>query len=114
MRFLATTLLLAAISLSAQDAPKKQGGGRQPPKNLKILPADQNLGPTMRTYTVALGQRCDFCHVQGDFSADDKAQKLTARKMIEMVNHVNGMLASDGKVVVTCYTCHRGKNMPET
>jgi hypothetical protein len=29
------------------------------------------------------------------------------------VNDDNAMFA-DGKVHVTCYTCHRGKNMPET
>ena len=103
MRFLAVVLLLAGVSLTAQDAPQKKGGGPGrggPPKNLKILKPEE-VGPNMRAYTAALGQRCDFCHVPTDFSLDDKEQKLTARKMIEMVNHINGQFP-DGKVHVTC------------
>jgi|SRR5215471_19773774 len=118
MRFIATALFVAALAISAQDAPKqdapKKGGGKGfTPKNLKILQPGPELGQTMRAFTVALGQRCDFCHVQGDNSLDDKPQKLTARKMLEMTSHINEGFA-DGKVHVTCYTCHRGKNMPET
>src|SRR5262245_54121162 len=106
MRFFATALLFAAFALSAQDAPKqdapKKGGGRAP-RNLKILPADQNLLSTMRSYTVALGKQCNFCHVQGDNASDDKHEKIVARKMIEMVNHINETLGADAKVKVTCY-----------
>ena len=83
------------------------------PKNLKILPADNNLIPTMRSYTAALGlgQNCVFCHVPPDFASDENPKKLTARMMIQMVNDINGKFP-DGKVHVSCYTCHRGANMP--
>jgi photosynthetic reaction center cytochrome c subunit len=115
MRFLATALLFAALALSAQDAPKqdapKKGGGG-PPKNLKVLKPEE-VRPVMGAMMGALGQRCNFCHVQGDNASDENPKKLVARHMIEMVNHINGMLP-DSKVKVTCYTCHRGKNMPES
>jgi photosynthetic reaction center cytochrome c subunit len=118
MRFLATALLLTAIALSAQDAPKqdaakKGGGGRGgPPKNLKVL-KPEDVRPVMGAMMGSLGQRCDFCHVQGANDSDDKPTKVTARKMMEMVNHINSMMP-DAKVKVTCYTCHRGKNLPES
>ena len=115
MRYLATALLLTALALSAQDAPKqdapKQGGGRGP-RNLKILKPEDLRAGVMRQYTQALGQNCDFCHVQ-DRASDDNPKKLTARKMIEMTNNINSTQFTDGKVHVACYTCHRGKNIPE-
>jgi hypothetical protein len=115
MRYLAAALLLAALALSAQDAPKqggqKQGGGGQPHKNLKVL-KDEEVRPMMGAIGSALGQRCTFCHVQGDFASDDNPKKLVARHMMEMTNHINSQFP-DGKVHVTCYTCHHGKNIPE-
>lgn len=88
--------------------------GQHPePKNLKILPADENLIPTMRSFTAALGVKCDFCHVQGDFASDDKPHKEIARHMISMAKEINGNF-KDGKTHVTCYTCHRGTTEPAT
>ena len=112
MRFLVTVFFATAIAVSAQDAPK-QGGGRAPQahKNLKILKDDQ-VRPVMGAMKDALGQRCDFCHVQGDNASDENPKKLVARKMIELVNDVNAKFP-DGKVHVSCYTCHRGKTTPE-
>ncbi|HKA02034.1 MAG TPA: photosynthetic reaction center cytochrome c subunit family protein [Candidatus Solibacter sp.] len=113
MRYLATAMLLAALALSAQDAPKgdapKKGGG-QPPRNLKGLKPEE-VRPSMGGMRGALGQNCDFCRVQ-DRASDENPKKLTARKMMEMTNHINSMLPSDAKVKVTCYTCHRGVASP--
>ncbi|HEX4138514.1 MAG TPA: c-type cytochrome [Bryobacteraceae bacterium] len=98
--------------LSAQE-PGGRGRGRgpaAPPKNLKVLPADANLIPTMRAAAAGLGVMCTFCHVQ-DRSSDEKPEKLTARMMFQMVNDINSKFP-DGKVHVTCYTCHRGAEMP--
>jgi len=103
MRLCLTAFLFAAF-LSAQHPA---------PKNLKILPADENLIPTMRSFTVALGVKCDFCHVQGDFSSDEKHTKEIARHMINMAKDINGKFP-DGKTHVTCYTCHRGATEPAT
>ena len=113
MRFLATVLFLTAMTVGAQDAPK-QGGGRgpqQPHKNLKVLKDDQ-VRPVMGAMQGALGEKCTFCHVMPDFSSDENPKKLVARMMIEMVNDVNAKFP-DGKVHVSCFTCHRGKTMPE-
>ena len=83
-----------------------------PPKNLKIL-KPENLMETMQAFRVALGVRCDFCHVQGDFASDEKPHKNIARQMLEMTHQINGNFP-DGKIHVTCYTCHRGAEEPAT
>jgi hypothetical protein len=111
MRLLATILFLATALLVAQDAAPKKGGGGMPHKNLKVLPDGPAIGQTMRSYTVALGQNCQFCHVQGDWSKDDNPKKEVARNMIKMVNEINAKFP-DGQTHVTCYTCHAGKEHP--
>lgn len=81
-----------------------------PPKNLKILKPDQVM-PAMRSFTAALGVKCDFCHVQGDFASDEKEHKEIARKMLTMTHEINTHFP-DGKMHVSCYTCHRGAEEP--
>jgi hypothetical protein len=111
MRFLAIVLFLTAMTAGAQDAPKKGGGRGGPPKNLKIL-KPEDVRPVMGAMRGALGQRCEFCHVEGDNASDENPKKLVARKMIELVNEVNAKFP-DGKTHVSCYTCHRGKTEPD-
>ncbi|HKE24533.1 MAG TPA: c-type cytochrome [Bryobacteraceae bacterium] len=114
MRLFLTMLLL--LPLCAQ--PPQEGGkkGAPPtPKNLKIL-KPEDIRTAMRSYTVALGQGCNFCHVQ-DRSSDENPKKETARHMIEMTQHLNQQFnaaMNDSKEYVTCYTCHRGANQPLT
>jgi Photosynthetic reaction centre cytochrome C subunit len=103
MRLTFTALLLAVAAFGQHPAPK----------NLKLLPADENLIPTMRFFTVALGQKCDFCHMQDDFASDEKHTKEIARLMITLAKDVNAKFP-DGKTHVTCYTCHRGATEPAT
>ncbi len=111
-------MLLLFLSLAAfgQEPPAGPPGGpphRMPePKNLKLL-KPEHLMETMQAFRVALGVKCDFCHVQGDFAADDKPHKEIARKMIEMSHEINAHFP-DGKMHVTCYTCHRGAEEPAT
>ena len=69
--------------------------------------------PTMMSFKAALGVECSFCHVQGDFASDDKPHKEMARKMIVMAREINANFP-DGKIHVTCYTCHRGSTEPKT
>src|SRR5664279_971697 len=107
MRFLTIALFLAAMTAGAQDAPKQGRGRGGPPKNLKVLKAEDER-PVMGAMMGALGQRCNFCHVPGDNASDENPKKLVARKMMEMVNDINAKFP-DGKVHVSCYTCHRGK-----
>jgi photosynthetic reaction center cytochrome c subunit len=87
-------------------------------KNIKVLkgvPADQ-VFPAMQFITISLGVECEFCHVQGaggrmEFDKDDKKQKETARKMMEMMFAINKD-NFDGHREVTCNTCHRGSPDP--
>ena len=114
MRFFATVLFLATVGLPAQEAPKQVPvPGRGPtPKNLKILKPEDNILPIMNGFRVALGQQCNFCHVGRDFASDENPKKEIARRMLLMVDDINARLP-DGKVHVSCYTCHRGKNIPD-
>jgi hypothetical protein len=115
MRRILPVLLMAVplflLARSPQDPPQKKGPPA--PKNLKVLPPDTNIRVTMMGYAAALGQQCFFCHVQGDFASDENPKKITARHMIQMMNEINAKFP-DGKVHVSCYTCHRGANMPLT
>jgi hypothetical protein len=104
-------LLLSLLPVFAQEPPRAEH--KMPaPKNLKLLTPDE-LMPAMRSFTVALGVKCDFCHVRGDFASDENPHKETARHMIELARDINGKFP-DGKRHVTCYTCHRGAEEPAT
>jgi hypothetical protein len=78
-------------------------------KNVEVLtdvPADQ-LIPSMRYITFALGVRCEYCHAEGHFDSDEKPAKKRARGMIKMMFAIDNTYFS-GHRAVTCYTCHRG------
>lgn len=103
-------------SLLGQDAPPPPpppgaAAHHMPePKNLKILKPEE-LMPAMRLFRTSLGVKCEFCHVQGNFASDDNPHKNIARGMITMTHEINGKFP-DGKIHVTCYTCHRGSEEP--
>jgi hypothetical protein len=87
----------------------------------KDIPRAELLA-TMRGFTQGLGVQCGYCHVEEparDFASDAKAPKKTARLMMQMVGHVNEMIAGGvGKpaadvVQVQCVTCHRGEAIPK-
>jgi len=84
------------------------------PKNLKVLKVSgAEIMPIMHAFSAGLGVKCDFCHVKGDFASDDNPHKDIARKMIVMAQQINTNFP-DGKMHVTCYTCHRGETEPKT
>ena len=102
MRILTATLFLAPFLAFSQEHPA--------PKNLKILKPD-HLIETMRAFNSALGVKCQFCHVEGDFASDEKHHKVVARQMLEMTMNINEKFEpTEGKV--RCFTCHRGANEP--
>lgn len=83
-------------------------------KNIQVLkgiPAEQ-IFPTMQFITASLGVECEFCHVQNAFEKDDKKNKQTARKMMEMMFAINKDNFA-GHREVTCYSCHRGAANPQ-
>ena len=114
MRKFLLVFLAACIGIAFGQAPpagRGPGRGLPAPKNLKILKPDDVI-QTMFAIRAGLGVRCDFCHNPQDYASDEKEEKLTARKMLEMVNNINtNTFAGDQKVV--CWTCHRGQQKPE-
>lgn len=109
-------MLLVLLPLCAQE---KQEGGKEkraprPPQNLKILKVTdgREVGQIMRTFTTGLGVQCNYCHVQ-DRASDENPKKEVARHMIQMAMDINKNFP-DGKMHVTCYTCHRGEAEPKT
>jgi photosynthetic reaction center cytochrome c subunit len=85
--------------------------------NVKVL-GDVDAADFIRimnamTSWVAPQQGCGYCHDLNDLSSDALYTKVVARRMIQMVRHVNtdwkDHVASTG---VTCYTCHRGQPVP--
>jgi hypothetical protein len=115
---LAAMSILATVMVTVPQTPlnaQGKGGGKNgPPKNLKVL-TPESLMAQMQTFPAALGVEnqggCNFCH-EADRSLDTKPTKVKARMMLEMVADINAKFG-DGKVHVTCWTCHLGSTMPE-
>jgi photosynthetic reaction center cytochrome c subunit len=99
-----------AQSSAPATTPKKAEEQFKNIQTFKGLPADQVI-PAMQFISVSLGVECEFCHVRGAFEKDDKKQKLTARKMIDMMAAINKD-NFEGHREVTCYSCHRGSPDP--
>jgi hypothetical protein len=112
MRILALGLLLL-FPLLAQD--KEKGKQMPDPTNLKVLKVTSasEIRPIMMAFNAGLGVKCFYCHVQGNFASDENPKKEVARHMIEMAQKINAGFP-DGKMHVTCYTCHRGEEVPAT
>ena len=110
MRFAVACLTLCIAC--AQEAPKAPPPA---PTNLKVLKttSGQEVREIMRTFTSGLGVQCGYCHAMGNFASDENPKKATARTMIEMTQKLNQTF-TDGKMHVTCYTCHRGEAEPKT
>jgi hypothetical protein len=120
-------LALVASSLAVTPA-----AAQFPPDsvvNLQVLPQDmpvRDVIATMRTFTFALGVRCDYCHIgadgeplaEFDFVSDDMPAKVQAREMMRMVGAINddwlaGLPRRGARgVQVECLTCHRGQARP--
>ena len=86
-------------------------------KNVKVL-GDLSVGQFTRlmvtiTGWVAPKQGCAYCHNTANMADDGLYTKIVARRMIQMVQNINGNwkdhVAATG---VTCYTCHRGNPVP--
>ena len=82
---------------------------------LKKTPAGRFLLIMNMGYSRALGVACTHCHVESDFSSDDKRPKRAAREMADMHHAINEQLAkmqnladAPSERFVNCSTCHRG------
>ncbi|MEL7023135.1 MAG: photosynthetic reaction center cytochrome PufC [Pseudomonadota bacterium] len=87
-------------------------------QNVQVL-GDLSIAEFTRTMTaitqwVAPEQGCNYCHYPENLADDGKYTKVVSRRMFQMTQHVNQNWNDHvGGAGVTCYTCHRGKNVPE-
>ncbi len=57
---------------------------------------------------------CGYCHNLENMADDSKYQHQVSRRMMQMTRHINTDWQSHVQNVgVTCWTCHRGKPVPE-
>jgi hypothetical protein len=86
---------------------------------LKSTPAGRFLRIMNGGYSRALGVECEHCHVQQDFSSDDKRPKRAARDMAYMHKAINDQIQKMQNLdlkpehrFINCSTCHRGAINP--
>jgi hypothetical protein len=111
--------------ISKQIAGHEQEPAAQVFKNiqldvLKKGPASRLLLIMNMGYSRALGVNCTHCHVEDDFSKDDKRPKRAAREMALMHFSINQQLAGMQELdpnpqghFINCSTCHRGSVKPK-
>lgn len=99
-------------SLDPLPAGSKEERAEQKYKNVQLLRGipSERLLKVMFAFKSSLGVDCTYCHIKDQFEKDDKPQKQTARKMIQLVRDTNAKLGGVGRV--TCFTCHRGQTRP--
>ena len=100
-------------------APKKAGMVDDVFRNVQAL---KGIGVddfmlTMGIMSAAVGSDCVGCHPSAGTDhvdwALDTPRKRTARRMVQMVAAINRD-NFNGRQVVTCWTCHRGRDRPVT
>jgi hypothetical protein len=108
-------LWLAPRATSQQKAPTAD----QVFKNVQVLkgiPVDDFMG-TMGLMSAAVGYDCSECHIGAGTEkvnwAADNGRKIIARKMVTMVAAINKD-NFQGRQVVTCWSCHHGRDKPST
>lgn len=99
-------------SLDPLASSSKEERAEQKYKNIQLLRGipSERLMKIMFAFKSSLGVDCTYCHIKDQFEKDDKPQKQTARKMIQLVRDTNAKLGTTTRV--TCFTCHRGQTRP--
>lgn len=116
---------LAAISIPTPlPAAPPATPGPLPWKNVQVLNdisvAELNRTMIAMTTWVAGTGNCQYCHNLKDLAADTTDTgaplytKLVSRRMLQMTRYINGQYSQHvANTGVTCYTCHRGKPIPQ-
>jgi len=115
----AAMVLLTSTIASTQPADQRPKMAEDVFKNIQVLkgiPVNEFMD-TMGFFSAATGLNCTGCHVAEslqdlDKFAEDVPRKRTARRMITMVQAMN-KANFGGRRALTCYTCHRGTQVPE-
>lgn len=111
-----------AANVAPEPVPAVPAGGPAAATVYKNVPVLGGLGigeftRTMVAMTnwVAPNEGCTYCHKAGeDFSSDALYTKVVARRMLQMTQALNSEWKPHvGTTGVTCYTCHRGNNIPQ-
>jgi hypothetical protein len=108
----------AQTPAAAAPAPPKAGTAFKnvTTSTLKEITVSDFLG-SMGVMAAALGYDCADCHPSaGSDKVDwvfDTPKKRTARRMVEMVANINKTFFG-GAQMVTCWTCHHGRDTPAT
>jgi hypothetical protein len=129
MFHVAATVMLATLVGAGHQVSARPGGQATSPARpplvddvFKNVQALKGLGVddfllTMGIMSAAVGSDCVGCHPSaGTDSVDwalDTPRKRTARRMVQMVTALNRDNFG-GRQVVTCWTCHRGRDKPVT
>jgi hypothetical protein len=118
----------AAVTRGAAQGPQ-QGDKpvEQTRKNIQVLKGlpESQLIPEMNFISASLGVQCGFCHVNKGrnpqtgqtewvWESDEKQEKKTAREMMRMVLAIGNGQFGISRGQVTCYTCHRGQEHPQS
>jgi photosynthetic reaction center cytochrome c subunit len=114
-------LSAANQALPAVTPPAEPGGvpATAVYKNIQVL-TDLNVAQltrvmlAMTAWVAPAGSSCDYCHAGSDLASDDNYRKVVSRQMLRMVRHLNSDWQNHvGGTGVTCYTCHRGNDVPQ-
>jgi len=126
----AAVVVAAALMTGAVDHVFAQQTSQAPPARRPLLVDDvfknvqalKGIGVddfmlTMGIMSAAVGSDCVGCHPSAGTDhvdwALDTPRKRTARRMVQMVAALNRD-NFNGRQVVTCWTCHRGRDRPVT
>jgi len=116
--------VIVGVAVIALTAPR--AGSQEKPQTsdqiftnvqvLKGIPVDDFMG-TMGLMSAAVGFDCSECHQNAGTQkvnwAADNGKKIIARQMVTMVAAINRD-SFQGRQVVTCWTCHHGRDRPST
>jgi photosynthetic reaction center cytochrome c subunit len=117
-RTLEEKLALNVPPAAQPEAPSAGPKARDVYQNVQVL-GDVSVPQFVRlmaaiTEWVAPEQGCAYCHEGNNFADDTLYTKKVARTMIAMTRDINNNWQSHvAPTGVTCYTCHRGQNVPQ-
>ncbi len=100
------------VAFSQQDPPQQELKAEEVYANIKSfkgVPA-HDLIPAMEFMAASMKWECKDCHDTNDYSKETH-QIETTRKMIDLQREINTKWF-DGRLEVTCMTCHRGEEHP--
>lgn len=116
---------VAAVHIPAALPPSPPASpGPLPWQNVQVLNdisvAEMNRTMMAMSTWVAGPNNCQYCHNLKNLAADTAENgsplytKLVARRMLQMTRQINGQYSQHvANTGVTCYTCHRGKPIPQ-